>query len=63
MKDIMGVELQVGDVVAFNPPSYKGLIMGKIIAFTPKMVRVSYKYSSEVSTSTVVYPSDVVKKV
>ena len=63
MKDIFKTELQIGDVVAFNPPSYKGLIMGKIIAFTPKMVRVSYKYSGRDEESTVVYPSDMVKRV
>lgn len=42
MKDFFGYELNVGDEVAFPTPKYRGLTKGKIIAFTPKQVRVSY---------------------
>ncbi len=66
MKDVFGYELRIGDRVAFNPPNYKGLTTGTVVAFTPKMVRVSYNgnytYKKDVVT-TVVYSFDTVKKV
>jgi len=34
MKDVFGVDLAIGDIVAFNPPRYKGLITGKVVDFT-----------------------------
>jgi len=51
MKDIFGIELSIGDVVAFNPPRYKGLIKGKVVAFTPKMVRIEYTKNGETETT------------
>lgn len=54
MKDIIGIQLEVGQLVAFNPP-YKGLTIGRITGFTPQKVRVSY-YSAE---KTVVNPGDL----
>lgn len=41
-KDILGREIHVGAWVSFNPPRYKGLLVGKVVGFTPKMVRVEY---------------------
>lgn len=61
MKDLFGVELQVGDIVAFNPPKYKGLVKGKIVKFTPKMVTVAYRGSMGEETTNV-FSFDVVKK-
>ena len=63
MKDIFDNELDIGDVVAFNPPQYKGLVKGQILRFGEKTVRVKYdpvgkQHTSECS----VYPRDVVKK-
>lgn len=55
MKDIIGIQLEVGQLVAFNPPSYKGLTIGRITGFTPQKVRVSY-YSED---KTVVSPRDL----
>ncbi len=63
MKDIFGYELRIGDRVAFNPPNYKGLITGTVVAFTPKMVRVSYNDNYKDVVTTVVYSFDTVKKV
>jgi len=61
MKDVFGVDLAIGDIVAFNPPRYKGLITGKVVAFTTKMVRVEYAQSGEYGT-TVCYPFDTARQ-
>lgn len=42
MKDIVGELLQLGDIVALNPPHYKGIALGRITDFTPKKVRVKF---------------------
>jgi len=42
MKDIVGQELAVGNMIVFNPPRYKGLVTGEVIGFSPKMMRVKY---------------------
>lgn len=39
-KDFQGVELSVGDWVAATVSRYRNLVRGKVVAFTPKMVRV-----------------------
>ena len=38
MKDIVGNPINVGDMVAYNPPHYKGLKTGTVTRFTPKGV-------------------------
>ena len=58
MKDIFGQELEVGNVVAFNPPNYKGLVTGQILKFSPKMVSVEYKWCGELRVTSV-YPNDL----
>ena len=58
MKDIFGQVINVGDLVAFNPPSYKGLIMGRVTGFTPQKVRVEYRWQGSV-TKTTVFPKDL----
>ena len=42
-KDIIGQELRVGDVVAFNQPHLKGIILGIINKFSLKTVGVKFK--------------------
>jgi hypothetical protein len=42
VKDFFKQDLTVGDFVAFNPPKYKGLTMGKVVGFTPQKVKVEY---------------------
>jgi len=62
MNDIVGQEILIGNMIVFNPPTYKGLTTGKVVGFTPKMVRVEfarhYHKPGETSTTTV-YPTDV----
>lgn len=41
MKDLAGKELKLDDRVVFNGPC-TGLIIGKVVGFTPKMVKVEY---------------------
>lgn len=42
MKDFLGKDIAVGDTVIFNPPRYKGLIKGRVVKFTPKMIKIAY---------------------
>lgn len=42
MQDISGKELNIGDVVAFNHPSYKRLTTGKIVKILNKSVKIEY---------------------
>lgn len=61
VKDLINRELAVGDVVAFNPPSYKGLTIGKIVKINPKMLRIAFRPSRGEMSETNVYPNDVAK--
>ena len=67
MKDLLGQELQVGDIVVYNPPVYKGIKLGVIKGFTPKggrvsIVRVGKQWASGINEHTTVQMSrDVVK--
>lgn len=62
MKDIFGNELQVGDTVATMVKDYRELEVAKIIAFTPKQVRVEYMWQGRAKTY--LTPSEnLVKKV
>jgi len=42
MKDFFGRELHVGDIVAFERPKYRELVLGTVMAFTPKGVRLQW---------------------
>lgn len=42
MRDFIGQELEVGDVVAVTPKDYRGLVKATVAAFTPKQVRLQY---------------------
>lgn len=33
-KDIFGVEPEIGDLIVYNPPKYKGLLVAKCVGFT-----------------------------
>ena len=33
-KDIIGNIPQIGDIIAFNPPAYKGLVFGEVLSFS-----------------------------
>ncbi len=43
MKDFLGTEIQLGDMVVLTQPNYRNLVRAKVIAFTPKKVRVEYR--------------------
>lgn len=43
MKDFLGKELELGDLVVVTEPNYRNFVRAKIIAFTPKKVRVEYR--------------------
>ena len=61
MLDFFKRPLVIDDIIAFNPPRYKGMHLGKVIGFTPKMVKVEYNWQgyTEVTTQ---WPQDLVKK-
>lgn len=61
-KDLFGTVLAVNDIVAFNPPKYKGLTKGKITKFTSKGVTVKYTDYLGTICSTNVAFNNVVKK-
>lgn len=33
-KDILGNIPEIGDIIAYNPPRYKGLVYGECVGFT-----------------------------
>ena len=41
LTDVRGKELEVGQLIATNPPYYKGLVLGVIDKICAKKVRVS----------------------
>jgi hypothetical protein len=62
--DLFGNHLSIGDTVGFNPPFYSGMMVGKIIKFTPKQVKIEYYDCQYRCNKTKLdYPSNVVKKV
>ncbi len=60
MKDFFQQELKTGDIVAFNPPYYKGLTQGTVLNLTPKGVRVKYIHQGR-PYDCAVFGRDVVK--
>lgn len=52
MKDVAGHLLELGQTVALAPPGYTySLVLGKIIGFTPKMIKVEYKDNRSIVTT------------
>lgn len=47
MKDFLGKDLQIGDSVVVAVPNYREFALAKIVAFTPKKVRVVYEEKGE----------------
>lgn len=56
--DCMHQEIQIGDWIAFNPPRYKGLLIGKVTRLTPK--GVSCKYGKDLRQECNRHSSDVI---
>jgi hypothetical protein len=42
MKDFLGRDLAIGDSVIVMAPNYRHFVLARVIAFTPKQVRVSF---------------------
>lgn len=63
MKDIFGNELKLGDKVALNQPGYKWLVVGEIVDFTPKMVKIMYTNWREEVCTTFEKPGNMAKKI
>jgi hypothetical protein len=62
MKDFVGCELVLDDWVAAIRPNYRELVLGRIVAFTAKKVRVEYRLHFGNSTDTHLYwPTDLVR--
>lgn len=66
MQDFFGNMLMVGDQVAVTPHGYKNLVLGTVVGFTPKMVRVAYMRSRDRRDArpaeVLRLPTDLVKK-
>ena len=43
MEDFLKRKLSIGDSVVFIPPYSKTMTLGRVVAFSPKMVRVVYQ--------------------
>lgn len=61
MEDFLKRKLEIGDSVVFIPPYSKTMTLGRIVSFSPKMVRVVYQdwYKQEQESSR--YPGELVK--
>jgi hypothetical protein len=44
MKDFVGNELSIGDIVVFEQPNYRNFILGEITKKTPQKIHVKYFY-------------------
>lgn len=63
MKDFFGQPLEIGDEVAFERPHYRKIVMGKIVAFTPKQVRLLwFNNTCGAEDNFLTYPNTVIKK-
>ncbi len=66
MQDFFGQTLALGDVVGFIPPGYREIAQGRIVAFTPKQVRIAYTntwnfHSPGRDYETLRYPNVIIK--
>ena len=61
-QDIFDTPIQIGDIVAFNPPQYKGLVKGRVVGFTEKSVRICWANGGLMREDFCTrFPRDVVK--
>lgn len=61
MKDFLGNTLEVGDEVVFMRLNYRDLMKGKVVAFTPKNVRLGWKSKTYGEETCIQDPRQVVK--
>lgn len=41
-QDLLGRTPKIGDLIAFNPPRYKGILIGRVVEFTPAALPKCY---------------------
>lgn len=64
MKDFLGNELNIGDIIVCNDKRYSTLIIAKIIKFTPKCLKaISPDLYQKDKTNESIYTSDQVIKI
>ena len=55
-KDIFGITPELGDLIAFNPAKYKGLVVGECVDYTsvglPVLMLTDTKYSGYYNSDT-----------
>ena len=61
MEDFLKRKLDIGDSVVFIPPYSKTMTLGRVIAFSPKMVRVVYQDWRKREIESNRYPGELVK--
>ncbi len=61
MKDFLGNELVLNDVVVFMEPKYRSLFIGRIDSFTPKMINIKF-IDNKVERTVRQLPNQIMKK-
>ena len=61
MEDFLKRKLEIGDSVVFIPPYSKTMTLGRIVAFSPKMVRVVYRAWKDQEREVSRKPGELVK--
>jgi hypothetical protein len=61
MEDFLKRKLELGDSVVFIPPYSKTMTLGRVVAFSPKMVRVVYRSWGNTDSESSRYPGELVK--
>ena len=61
MEDFLKRKLNIDDSVVFIPPYSKTMTLGRVIAFSPKMVRVVYHGWRNQELESSRYPGELVK--
>ena len=61
MEDFLKLKLDIGDSVVFIPPYSKTMTLGRVVAFSPKMVRVVYHDWKNREIESNRYPGELVK--
>ena len=61
MEDFLKRKLDIGDSVVFIPPYSKTMTLGRVVAFSPKMVRVVYRAWKDQEREVSRKPGELVK--
>ena len=61
MEDFLKRKLEIGDSIVFIPPYSKSMTLGRVVAFSPKMVRVVHQDWKKREIESNRYPGELVK--